>query len=225
MLVKNWMSKNVITIDADDSMNMAIKMMKQYKIKVLPVMENGQMIGILSDGDIKRASASEATTLDVYELAYLLDQLKIRDIMTRNVITISALLTIDEVAELLLEKNISSVPVLDENKKIVGIITKTDILKVLISLTGMQRRGVDFGFEVADEPGSIKMLTDQIRSYGGRISSILISYEQAAVGFRNVYIRIYQIDNKQLMLLKKQLLQMTKILYCLDFLGKQREIF
>jgi acetoin utilization protein AcuB len=145
--------------------------------------------------------------------------------MTRNVITISALLTIDEVAELLLEKNISSVPVLDENKKIVGIITKTDILKVLISLTGMQRRGVDFGFEVADEPGSIKMLTDQIRSYGGRISSILISYEQAAVGFRNVYIRIYQIDNKQLMLLKKQLLQMTKILYCLDFLGKQREIF
>lgn len=225
MLVKNWMSKNVITIDADDSMNMAIKMMKQYKIKVLPVMENGQMIGILSDGDIKRASASEATTLDVYELAYLLDQLKIRDIMTRNVITISALLTIDEVAELLLEKNISSVPVLDENKKIVGIIAKTDILKVLISLTGMQRRGVDFGFEVADEPGSIKMLTDQIRSYGGRISSILISYEQAAVGFRNVYIRIYQIDNKQLMLLKKQLLQMTKILYCLDFLGKQREIF
>lgn len=225
MLVKNWMSKNVITVDANESMNMAIKMMKQYKIKALPVMESGKMIGILTDGDIKRASASEATTLDIYELAYLLDQIKIRDIMTKNVITISALLTIDEVAELLLEKNISSVPVVDEDKKIIGIITKTDILKVLISLTGMQRRGVDFGFEVADDPGSIKMLTDQIRSYGGRISSILISYDQAPVGFRNVYIRIYQIDSKQLITLKKQLMHMTKILYCLDFLGKQREIF
>ncbi|MBU3914773.1 CBS domain-containing protein, partial [bacterium] len=134
-------------------------------------------------------------------------------------------LTVDEVAEILLEKRIPCVPVLDESNKLMGILTRSDILKVMISLTGMEKRGVDFGFEVADQPGSIKAITDVIRTYNGRIASILISYERAPVGFRNVFIRIFQIDMKRLGELKKELTQKTKLLYILDFLGKNREIF
>lgn len=225
MLVKNWMNRIVFTIDMNEPMTMAMRLMKQHKVKVLPVVEKEKLIGIISNGDIKRASASEATTLDIHELAYLIDQIKVGDIMTKHVVTVSPLLTIDEVAEIMMEKNISSIPVLDENKKIIGIVTETDILKVLISLTGMERRGVDFGIEVVDEPGSIKTLTDQIRASGGRISSILISYEQAPVGFRSVYVRVYQINHAQLGTLKQQLMKQTKLLYMLDFLNNNREIY
>jgi len=223
MLVKNWMSKNVITIDADDSMNTAIRLMKRHKIKVLPVMEKGNLVGILSDRDIKKASASEATSLDVYELAYILDKVKIRNIMSKPVITVPPLLTVDEVAEILVAKDISSVPVVDEKERIIGILTKTDILKVLISLTGMHRRGIDIGIEVADQPGSIMKITETIQQFGGRVSSILISYDEATAGHRNAFIRVYQINQNQLLRLKAQLKETHKILYFLDFLNDQRE--
>jgi len=218
------MTRNVITIDAEESMKMAYEMMKQYNIRSLPVLEKGNLVGIISDGDIKRSSASETTSLGIHELAYLIDKIKVRDIMTKKVVTVSPTLTIDEVAEILLKNEISSVPVMDENKKVFGILTRTDILKVLISLTGMDRRGVDFGFEVPDEPGSIKEITDLIRTYDGRIASILISYEQAPAGFRNVYIRVCQIDSKRIGPLKEQLMRKVKLLYLIDFLGKRKEI-
>ncbi len=225
MLTKNWMTRNVFTINVEDSMSMADKIMKQYKISFLPVLDKGNLVGIITNGDLKRASASEATTLDIFEVAYLIDQIKVGDIMTKKAITISATHTIDEAAEILLEKGISGVPVVDESKKIIGVLTRSDILKVLISLTGMEKRGVDFGFEVADNPGSIKDITDLIRVHNGRIASILISYEQAPVGFRNVYIRVYQIDMKELIFLKKELMKKAKLLYVLDYLGKTKEIY
>jgi acetoin utilization protein AcuB len=225
MLVKNWMSRNVIRIDVNEPMSRAIKLMRQYKIRSLPVVKNDKLVGIITNGDIKKASASEANTLEIHELAYLIDQIKVGEIMTKNVITISPLLTIDEAAEIFFKNNISCAPVMDENKDIIGMLTKTDILKVLISLTGMDKRGADFGFQVADVAGSIKEITDIIRQHTGRISSILISYEQAPVGFRNVYIRVFQIDRSQLALLRKELMKRTKILYVLDFIDKTREVY
>ena len=70
MLVKNWMSKEVITVDADDSMQNAIYIMQEQDIKILPVMKNGNIVGIITDRDLKKASPSDATTLDMHELYF-----------------------------------------------------------------------------------------------------------------------------------------------------------
>ena len=84
MLVKNWMSKPAITIDIDAFMNDAIKLLKNHNIKMLPVMEKGRLVGIVTDRDLKRASASDATTLEIHELLYLISKIKIKEIMTTH---------------------------------------------------------------------------------------------------------------------------------------------
>ncbi|MDP3283500.1 MAG: CBS domain-containing protein, partial [Desulfobacterales bacterium] len=137
MLVKNWMSKNVITIDADDSMQHAIKLLKEHKINLLPVMKKGKLAGVITDRDLKKSSPSEATTLDMHELLYLLSKIKVADIMSKKLHTVPDDYTVEETAEILLEKRISGVPVVDGKGKPVGIITKNDIFRLLISLTGL----------------------------------------------------------------------------------------
>lgn len=103
MLVKNWMSKQVITIDENDSMNEAVGLLKEHNIRMLPVMEKGKLVGILTDGDLKKASASDASTLEIHELLYLISQIKVIEIMTRDPITIPQDFTVEETAQILLE--------------------------------------------------------------------------------------------------------------------------
>ncbi len=225
MLVENWMSRDVITIERGDLMHMAVKLMKQHQIRSLPVVHENRLIGIVSNGDIKRASASNASSLEIHEMLYLVERIQIKEIMTKPPISVSPNETVDEVAEVMLKKNISSTPVVDADGILVGIITRSDILKVMISLSGADRRGIDFGFKVSDEPGSIKEITDTIRSFGGRLASILISYRVAPVGSRHVYVRVFHVDRHRLDTLKKELFSNCNVLYIIDYLEQSREVF
>jgi acetoin utilization protein AcuB len=225
MLVKNWMSRDVITIEKDASMRIAVKLLERHHIRSLPVMQKEQLVGILSISDIKRASASDASSLEIHELMYLIEKIQIKEIMTKNPVTVDFHQTVDEVAELLLDKNISGAPVIDQENHLAGIITRSDILKVMISMTGANRKGIDFGFEVEDEPGSIKEITDTIRFYKGRLASIMISYRNAPVGSRHVYIRIYHVDRDRIEELKDIMFHRFKVLYILDYLEASREVF
>jgi acetoin utilization protein AcuB len=225
MLVKNWMSRPVITVDIDDSMQNAIRLMKQHRIRLLPVMKKGKLFGIVSDRDLKRASASDATTLEVHELLYLLSQLKLKKIMTKNPITVPEDYTVEETAEVLLAKKISGAPVVDKTGHVVGIITQSDLFRVLISLTGISSRGVHFAFKLEDRAGSIKEVADVIREFGGRMVSILTSYEKVDAGFRKVYIRIQGVDQQKLDPLKNALREKFTVLYMVNHLANQREIF
>jgi acetoin utilization protein AcuB len=188
MLVKKWMSKEVISVDPDDSMQQAVNLMKDHDIRLLPVIKDRKLVGVLSDGDLKKASATSTVALDVRDLMYRAFKTKIRDIMTRDPITIQCDQTVDEAAQVLLKNKISGAPVVDHKAAVVGVITKSDIFKVLISLTAVGARGIQFAFHVKDSPGAVKELTDIIRNYGGRTASILSSYENAPPGHRNVYI-------------------------------------
>jgi acetoin utilization protein AcuB len=223
MLVMNWMSKTVVTVDINDSMKDAIKLLKENNINMLPVMEKGNLVGILTDRDVKRSSASDATTLEIHELLFLISKIKVKDIMTKDPMTVPPDYTIEETAEVLLENNISGVPVVDK-KKVVGAITQTDIFRALISLTGVGKKGIQFAFEVEDRPGSIKDLTDIIRKYGGRMVSILSSYENVPEGYRKVYIRDYGIERKKLKQLKNELKEKTALLYMVDHRENKREV-
>lgn len=225
MLVKNWMSKKVMTIDENDSMQDAINLIKQHKINMLPVMKKGKLTGIVTDRDLKKASASDATTLDVHELMYLISKIKIKDIMSKKPVTVPFDFTIEETASMLLENNISGAPVVDNDKQLVGVITQADIFKVIISLTGIAKKGVHFGFKVKDLPGSIKEVADIIRNYGGRMASILTSYEKVPHGYRNVYIRAYGVDRSKFKNLLSDLKNEADLLYYVDHTENKREIF
>jgi acetoin utilization protein AcuB len=225
LLVENWMNPNVITVDADDSMLDATKLLKEHNIRHLPVLEKGKLVGVITDRDLKRASPSDATTLEAHELLYLIATIKVREIMTRNPITVPYNYTIEEAAEILLQARISGMPVVDKDGDVIGTITQTDLFKVLISLTGVGKKGVQFAFLLEDRAGSIKEVADIIRSYGGRMASILSSYEKAPEGHRYVYIRMYDVNRDKMPQLKEDLKKKAKMLYIVDSRDNKREIF
>ena len=225
LLVENWMNPNVITVDADDSMLDATKLLKEHNIRHLPVLEKGKLVGVVTDRDLKRASPSDATALEAHELLYLIANIKVREIMTRNPITVPYNFTIEEAAEILLQAKISGMPVVDKQGDVIGTITQTDLFKVLISLTGVGKKGVQFAFLLEDRAGSIKEVADIIRSYGGRMASILSSYEKAPEGHRYVYIRMYDVDRSKMPQLKEELKKRAKVLYIVDSRENKREIF
>jgi acetoin utilization protein AcuB len=225
MLVKIWMTKKVITIDEKDSMQEAMKLLKENDIRMLPVMKKGKLVGIVTDRDLKRASASDATTLEIHELLYLLSEIRIKEIMTKDPITVPFDYTLEETAQVLLENKISGAPVVDYDGKIVGTITQSDIFRALVSLAGLKKRGISFAFMLEDRPGSIKNVADVIRKYGGRMASILSSYDQVAAGYRKVYIRMYNIDRARLLQLREELQEKGALLYMVDHRENKREIY
>lgn len=222
MLVKDWMSTKVVFIDVDASMQDALKLLKDHGIRMLPVLKKGRLAGIVTDRDIKRASASDATTLEVHELLYLISTIKVKDIMTPNPATVPDDYTVEETARMLLENKISGVPVVDSTGAVVGIITQTDLFKVIISLTGADQKGMQFAFEVQDKPGAVTELIDVIRKHGGRILSVLSTTDLTPGGFRRVYLRIHDVDPNALDALKTNLMEKARFLYMVDHSEERR---
>ena len=225
MLVKDWMSKEVITVKPDDKMPDALAVMKGNNIRMLPVMNEGRLVGIVTDGDLKKASASDATTLEVKEYKSLLYTIEIKDIMTKDPITIPFNYMMEEAAEILLENQISGAPVVDDRDQVIGAITQTDLFKAMVSLTGLKKKGIKFGFQLEDKPGSIKEVADIIREHGGSMATILTSYDGVKEGFRNVYIRIYGIDRSKVPTLKEEFKKKGTLLYMVDLRENNREIY
>ncbi len=225
MLIRNFMTKNVITIDDEESMPKAVQLLKQHKISMMPVTHQGKLVGVITDRDLKQASPSEATDLEIHELKYLLNKIKIKDIMTKQVITIPPDYTIEEAAEILMNRDISGAPVVNDQGQMEGIITSTDLYKALIALSGLGRRGIQFAFQIEDQPGTIKELTDVIRAAGGRIASIMSSSDRVREGWRNVFIRAYDINRNILPQLIKDLQNQATMLYMVDHKENKRQIF
>jgi acetoin utilization protein AcuB len=225
MLVRNWMNPTVLSVEAQTSMAEALSLMKENQIKTLPVFDREALVGVLTDRDLKRASASDATLLEIHELLQLLTRIKVRDIMSRNPITIPENYTVEETAEVLRDHHISGAPVMNTKGRMVGMISQNDLFNALMSLTGIKRRGIHLAFEVEDQPGSIKTLVDIIRRYGGRMASILSSYDRAPQGTRYVYIRAYQIDREKITALVEELQAAARLRYLVDHRENRREIF
>jgi len=194
MLIKEWMSKPVIMIHHDESLNEAVKKFQTRVISMLPVLKDGKLAGILTDGDIKKAMPSEATSLDRFEIPALLDSVKVETVMSSPVITIQGDHTVDEAAVLMLKKGISGMPVVTGKGYIEGIITKSDIFRCFVSFTGVSNKGQIFAFILQDRPGVIKALTDIIRGSGGRLCSIMTSYDDMDEGYRKVVFHTFDID-------------------------------
>ncbi len=225
MLIRYWMSKPVITVEKNDSMQQAATLMKENRIRLLPVIDKGKLCGILSDRDLKRASASDATSLDVHELLYLVSKIKVADIMTRDVVTVNQDWTMEEVADLMLDRKISGAPVVDDKRQLCGVITQTDMFKATLYITGLKKRGFHLAFVLEDTPGSIMEIVNVVREFGGRMASILSTYERAPVGYRNVYLRFYDVSRDRIDKMLKILKGKAKLRYMVDHRENRRILF
>lgn len=172
MLVRERMSHPVITIRPETSMQEALDIMRREHVRRLPVVDKrGQLVGIVTDADLDRASPSEATTLSVWEIRELISKVKVERIMATEVITIDDDTPIEEAARIMADGKISGLPVLHEGK-LVGLITETDLFKLFLELFGAREPGVRLTLEVPRGPGTLARLTRSIFELGGDIVAL-----------------------------------------------------
>lgn len=219
MLVKDWMTKNPITITDDTSMMKAIHLMRQNRFRRLPVLHGGQLVGVVTDRDLKEASPSKATTLDVHELYYLLAELQVADIMTRNPTTVSESDTVEHAAQIMLEQTISGLPVLNDQGQLTGILTQSDVFRAFMHITGIQQGGVQFAVRLEDKPGLIKEVVDLLRGRGARFVSLLTSYAASQEGFRDVYVRVKNLSPEGIAAAREELAGRFILLHVIETTG------
>jgi len=166
MLIGERMSQPVISISKDMPIQDALELFKTSLIRRAPVLQDGKLIGIVSDKDLLDASPSQATSLSVWELNYLLSKITVREVMTRNVFTVQVDTPIEEAARLMADNKIGGLPVL-EGEKVVGMITETDLFKIFLELLGARTPGVRVTVEIKDQPGQLANVTRAIADAGG----------------------------------------------------------
>ncbi|MBI5305803.1 MAG: CBS domain-containing protein [Chloroflexi bacterium] len=132
------MTPDPVTIDPHTTLPEAHRLMKECCIRRLPVVEHGQLVGIVTLGDVREASPSSASSLSIYELTYLIGRLTVGQIMTRDPITVAPDFSVEATARLMLEHKIGGLPVVD-GERVVGIITESDIFRLLVNEGELRR--------------------------------------------------------------------------------------
>ena len=172
MLVRKKMKTEVITITKDEPMTAAKKFLKEKNIRHLPVVEDKKLIGLVTNMDIRNAEGSPAPSLAIHELSYLLDKIRVDEIMTRHVITISPDISVEEAATLLHDNKIGCLPVVEDGT-LVGMLTENDVMEMLIDVMGMKEKGSRMEIMVDDKPGALADLTRIIKEYNVNIISVV----------------------------------------------------
>lgn len=172
MLVGERMTRNPVTVTEETSIDDALHVMRERKIRRLPVLDHsGRMVGIVSDLDLLHAAPSPATSLSVYELHYLLAKLTIKRVMSSPVITVTPGTPLEEAARIMADNRIGGLPVTDDGK-LVGIITETDIFKILLELLGARTPGVRVIVAVPEAKGVLEQITRALADLGANIVSV-----------------------------------------------------
>ncbi|MDA8164011.1 MAG: CBS and ACT domain-containing protein [Desulfobacteraceae bacterium] len=190
MLIKDWMATDVLTVEENTSLMRATRVMKENNIRRLPVVSHGKLIGIITDRDVKDASPSKATSLDIHEVYYLLSEMKVKDVMTPSPLTLNGDDSLEKAAVIMLENRISGLPVVDKAGQMIGLISETDVLRAFIHATGIKDGAVQYVFDLPDAPGSVTKVIEQLRQSNTRVISILTSFNDAPQGMKRVAIRI-----------------------------------
>lgn len=174
MKVGQRMTRNPITITPDVTAPEAQAIMRREKIKRLPVLDNNRrLVGIVTSLDLIHASPSPATSLDIYEMHYLLSKLHVENVMTKNVITVTEDLPIEEAARIMADNKISGLPVM-RGDTLVGIITESDLFKIFIELFGARHRGIRLTLLLPEKKGELAKVANAITKCGGNIVSFAV---------------------------------------------------
>lgn len=190
MLVQHWMARDVVTIEAETPFLEARLILKEKRIRHLPVVDHGKLIGVVTDRDLKEAAPSGATTLDVYELNYLLLKMKVRDLIKRDPITVKPTNSVEKAASLMHDNKVGCLPVVDEAGNLVGLITETDLLAVMVEILGYKEKGTRIAFEVPDSPQACQELAHVIRDHCQDLRSLVTCALHSRPGHRDFVIRV-----------------------------------
>ena len=197
MLVRERMTRRPITIPEDTSIDKALHLMRQEKVRRLPVVDrHAKLVGIVAEKDLLYASPSPATTLSIYEIASLLSKIAVRELMTRDVITVAEDTPLEEAARIMADNAIGALPVV-RGDELVGIITETDLFKIFLEIFGARTEGVRVNILVPEGKGVLSKLTTRIAEAGGNILALgtLLAEDP---GHREITIRVSDISQEAL---------------------------
>ncbi|HAF86614.1 MAG TPA: hypothetical protein DCG32_09710 [Sphaerochaeta sp.] len=162
MIIERRMTRNPVTATPDMSISEASTLMKQEKVHRLPVLDKDKkLVGLITEKDILYASPSPASSLSIHEMAYLLSKLTVKKLMSKNVVTITKDTTVEEAARMMVDQDLSCLPVL-EGDKLIGIVSKSDMFKILLELFGARHFGIRVSFIVEDKPGTIARISQAL---------------------------------------------------------------
>lgn len=194
MYIGRIMHSQLITVQPETSIAEASRLIEKHHIDHLPVVNrHGELAGVISDRDIKRYSASPATTLAVHELNYLLEKLEVRELMSHPVITVPPDTTIERAAAIMQESRISSLPVM-AGEKLLGIITRTDVLAFLLRSLGLGESTARVEILVRDGIGELARVSAIFRDAGINIISLISCPEPDYPGITQLIIRVAESD-------------------------------
>ncbi|MFN4190455.1 MAG: CBS domain-containing protein [Pseudothermotoga sp.] len=194
MFVKDAMTQEVITISPDSTFSEAMDLIRKRGIRRLPVVKDGKVVGIVTEKDLLSASPSQATTLDVWELTSLLNKLKIKQIMRKEVIHVHPNTPIEDAAKIMADKKIGSLVVLEE-EKLVGIITESDIFKVFTNILGAREKGIRYVFRLQNVPGILSRILYLMYQSGGDLISVS-TYEKSEQEY-NVVVKVKNLKKQE----------------------------
>ncbi|MGD9028416.1 MAG: CBS domain-containing protein [Anaerolineae bacterium] len=173
MLVKDRMSAPAVTVTPDAVFRDALRLMHGHGFRRLPVVDGGgRLVGIVSEGDLQPASPSRAGSPSVWEQNYMLAHVKIRDTMTEEVITTTPNTPIEDVARLMIDTRTGALPVVDEQDRVVGVVTETDILKAFVEMFGGGHAGLRLTLQIPEGRDVLLELAQAISGGGGTIVSV-----------------------------------------------------
>ena len=173
MFVINRMTKNPMTVTADTKVDEVAHLMKKHNFRRLPVVDDGKLVGFLSDSDLMRVAPSPATTLSRYEINSLLAKICVRDIMKKEVISVNVDATIEEAALIMYKNKIGGMPVVSNMGAVVGVITETDIFKTFVDVMGLADGKTRITLEVTDKIGVVKDIAEIFGQVGVSIDSLI----------------------------------------------------
>ena len=161
MAVKDFMTRKVVYISPETTVAHAADIMRAQELHRLPVIENDQLVGLVTEGTIAEASPSKATSLSIYEMNYLLNKTKIKDIMIRDVVTVSQFASLEDATYLMLKNKIGILPVVD-NQQVYGVITDRDVFRAFLEISGYGEEGIRVRFITEDEVGVLEKIVHLI---------------------------------------------------------------
>jgi acetoin utilization protein AcuB len=198
MFVRDRMSSPAVTITPDVPFQDALKLMHNHSFRRLPVVdEKDKLVGIVSERDLLYASPSKATSLNVWELHYLLSKVKVREIMTTDVISTRPETPIEDAAHVMADMKIGGLPVADEDRHVVGVITETDIFVAFDELFAGGKSGLRLTMDVPKKEGVLATLCGAVFELGGSIVSIG-AFGESGSGERRLVIKVQNVGKDQL---------------------------
>ncbi|MFP3854179.1 MAG: CBS domain-containing protein [Anaerolineales bacterium] len=172
MLVGERMSKPVITVSPDTSIQEALNRMHANHIRRLPVLNNkGKLLGIITEQDLLHASPSDATSLSIWEMKFLLSKIQISEVMSKEVVTVNHDTPVEVAARIMADRKIGGLPVL-QNGELTGIITETDLFRIFLEMLGAYNAGIRVTVLIPNIPGELSQITTAIHDAGGNIISL-----------------------------------------------------